>query len=151
MTPSISGCAVCKTAAMGSPRDANGRELIPRPAEVTAEHMLNLLRDYYDHKWNVNDDVLKTLRNWRGWPVVVRMPDLAADYTVVIEEGRVVDVSIGRPEKARLLVVMLSETMHRVYYDETTSAIEAIAGRIKIKGNETERRRMLAAVSYLTW
>ncbi|MDT7781970.1 MAG: hypothetical protein QOF58_389, partial [Pseudonocardiales bacterium] len=30
-------------------------------------------------------------------------------------------------------------------------AIEAIAGRIKIRGNETERRRLLAAISFLTW
>jgi hypothetical protein len=46
---------------------------------------------------------------------------------------------------------MLADTMQRIYYDETTSAIELIAGRIKVRGNETERRRMLAAISYLTW
>jgi hypothetical protein len=41
--------------------------------------------------------------------------------------------------------------MQRIYYDETTSAIEAISGRIKIRGNEVERRRLLAAISFLTW
>jgi len=46
---------------------------------------------------------------------------------------------------------MLAETMQRIYYDESTAAIELIAGRIKVRGNETERRRMLAAISYLTW
>ncbi len=71
------------------------------------------------------------------------MPDLAVDYTVVIEEGRAESVAPGTPAKARLLVVMLSETMNRIYYEETTAAIESIAGRVKIKGNETERRRML--------
>lgn len=113
--------------------------------------MLDVMRDYYEHKWNINDDVLKTLRNWHEWPIVVRMPDLSADYTVVIEGGRVTEVNLGTPAKARLLVVMLAETMNRVYYEETTAAIESIAGRVKIKGNETERRRMLAAISHLTW
>ena len=126
-------------------------ELLARPDVMTAEHMLEVLRHYYEHRWNGNKDVLKTLRNWRGWPVVIRMPDLAVDYTVVIEEGRVESVTPGTPAKARLLVVMLSETMNRIYYEETTAAIESIAGRVKIKGNETERRRMLAAISYLTW
>ncbi len=126
-------------------------ELLARPDVMTAEHMLEVLKHYYEYRWNGNKDVLKTLRNWRGWPVVIRMPDLAVDYTVVIEEGRVESVSPGTPAKARLLVVMLSETMNRIYYEETTAAIESIAGRVKIKGNETERRRMLAAISYLTW
>lgn len=126
-------------------------ELLARPDVITAEHMLEVLLHYYEHRWNANEDVLKTLKNWRGWPIVVRMPDLGVDYTVVIEEGRVQSVTVGTPAKARLLVVMLSDTMHRIYYDETTAAVESIAGRVKIKGNETERRRMLAAISYLTW
>jgi hypothetical protein len=113
--------------------------------------MLDVLRDYYDRKWNANTDVLKTLRNWRGYPWVVRLPDLTVDYTVSVDGGRVTGVEIGTPPKARLLVVMLSQTLDRIYYEETTAAIEAIAGRIKIKGNETERRRMLAAISHLTW
>ena len=46
---------------------------------------------------------------------------------------------------------MLAETMQRIYYEETTAAIEAISGRIKIRGNEVERRRLLAAISFLTW
>ncbi len=130
---------------------ANQWQLHARAETVTPEHMLDVMRDYYEHKWNINDDVLKTLRNWHEWPIVVRMPDLSVDYTVVIEGGRVTEVNLGTPAKARLLVVMLSETMNRVYYEETTAAIESIAGRVKIKGNETERRRMLAAISHLTW
>ena len=60
-------------------------------------------------------------------------------------------VENGLPDRPRILAIMLSETMQRIYYDETTAAIESIAGRIKIRGNETERRRLLAAISYLTW
>jgi hypothetical protein len=132
-------------------RDYGERGLLPRRDGTTPEHMLEVMIDYYERKWNVNADVLKTLRNWREWPVVVRMPDLGVDYTIVIEEGQVTNVSLGTPPKARLLIVMLSQTMLRVYYEETTAAIESIAGRVKIKGNETERRRMLAAISHLTW
>ena len=138
-------------AAMSENSVNRDHELLPRPDVVTVEHMLQVLLHYYEHKWNANEDVLKTLRNWREWPIVVRMPDLGVDYTVVVEEGRVEGVTVGTPAKARLLVVMVSDTMHRIYYEETTAAIESIAGRVKIKGNETERRRMLAAISHLTW
>ena len=79
------------------------------------------------------------------------MPDLQKDFTVMIDLGAVQTVTHGSPEKLRIMTIMLSDTMQRVYYDETTSAIELIAGRIKVRGNETERRRMLAAISYLTW
>jgi hypothetical protein len=83
--------------------------------------------------------------------MVVRMPDVQTDFTVMIDEGVVLSVALGLPKEPRILAVMLAETMQRIYYDETTSAIETIAGRIKIRGNETERRRLLAAISYLTW
>ncbi len=49
-------------------------ELLARPDVMTAEHMLEVLRHYYEHRWNANKDVLKTLRNWRGWPVVIQCP-----------------------------------------------------------------------------
>jgi hypothetical protein len=133
------------------PTPDQDRPLLARPDVITSEHMLEVMLDYYDRKWNANSDVLKTLRNWKQWPIVVRMPDLGVDYTIVIEAGRVIEVTIGTPPKARLLVVMLSETMQRIYYEETTAAIESIAGRVKIRGNETERRRLLAAISHLTW
>ena len=94
---------------------------------------------------------MAAVRSWRDWPMVVRMPDVSQDFTVMIDEGLVTSVTHGLPEKPRILSVMLSDTMQRIYYDETTSAIETIAGRVKIRGNETERRRMLAAISYLTW
>ena len=83
--------------------------------------------------------------------MIVRMPDLQKDFTVMIHEGKVQEVTNGQAPNPRILTIMLAETMQRIYYDETTSAIELIAGRIKVRGNETERRRMLAAISYLTW
>lgn len=129
---------------------AGGRKL-ERADVMSPEYMHALLDAYYAEKWNVNDAVLKTLSNWRDWAVVVRVPDLQRDYTVMIHEGRVTEVTHGKPAQARLLVVMRSATQEKIYFEETTAAIEAIAGRIKIRGNETERRRMLAAVSYLTW
>ena len=124
---------------------------IPRPAAVDRDYLLQILDGYYMNKWNPNEDTVKAVKNWRDWPMVVRMPDVKEDFTVMIDEGRVVGVKEGLPKTARILVVMLSDTMQRIYYDESTAAIEAIAGRIKIRGNETERRRMLAAISYLTW
>src|SRR5437762_9784317 len=49
-------------------RRAPVSDLLPRLDVRTPEHMLEVLIDYYDRKWNANADVLKTLRNWRGWP-----------------------------------------------------------------------------------
>lgn len=126
-------------------------EYIPRPDVVTPEYLRDILEMYYLHKWNPNKDTVAAVKKWRDWPLVVRMPDLKEDFTVMIDEGRVLHVKEGLPERPRILTVMLSDTMQRIYYDETTAAIEAIAGRIKIRGNETERRRLLAAISYLTW
>ncbi|MBS1888193.1 MAG: hypothetical protein JSU06_13490 [Actinobacteria bacterium] len=130
-------------------KDENGR--LQKADEMSPEYMLALLSGYYEEKWNVNESVLKTLAKWRDWPVVVRVPDLGADFTVMIDEGRVVSIEHGKPAQARILVVMAAGTQEKIYFEETTAAIEAIAGRIKIRGNETERRRMLAAISYLTW
>ena len=126
-------------------------EYLPRPEAVNAEYLLAILDQYYIHKWNTNADTVVAVKGWRNWPMVLRMPDVHADFTIMIDEGAVKSVTAGLPKEPRILVTMLSETMMRIYYDETTSAIEAIAGRIKIRGNETERRRLLAAISYLTW
>ncbi|KWW98233.1 hypothetical protein TH66_19355 [Carbonactinospora thermoautotrophica] len=126
-------------------------EYIPRPEVVTAEYLRDILDEYYMRKWNPNKDTVNAVKKWRDWPLVVRMPDVKQDFTVMIDEGRVLSVTVGLPERPRILSIMLSETMQRIYYDETTSAIESIAGRIKIRGNETERRRLLAAISFLTW
>jgi hypothetical protein len=110
-----------------------------------------VLDQYYIRKWNPNKNAVIAVKSWRDWPMVVRMPDIQTDFTVMIDEGRVLSVNLGLPAQPRILSIMLAETMQRIYYDETTSAIELIAGRIKVRGNETERRRMLAAISYLTW
>jgi hypothetical protein len=127
------------------------QEYLPRPEAVTPDYMRAVLEQYYARKWNPNDDTVASVKVWRAWPTVVRMPDIQSDYTVMIDEGRVVSTTMGLPKEPRILSIMLAETMQRIYYDETTSAIELIAGRIKVRGNETERRRMLAAISYLTW
>ncbi|MDN5932100.1 MAG: hypothetical protein L0I24_13715 [Pseudonocardia sp.] len=126
-------------------------EYLPRPETPTKDYLREILEQYYLHKWNQNKDTVAAVKKWRDWPLVVRMPDVHEDFTVMIDEGRVLHVVTGLPERPRILAVMLSETMQRIYYDETTAAIESIAGRIKIRGNETERRRLLAAISYLTW
>ncbi len=126
-------------------------QYIPRPDAVDEEYLRDILDEYYMRKWNTNPGTVKAVKKWRDWPLVVRMPDVKKDFTVFIDEGSVLRVTVGLPEQPRILAVMLSETMQRIYYDETTAAIESIAGRIKVRGNETERRRLLAAMSYLTW
>ncbi len=126
-------------------------EYLAKPEATTTEFMLQVLDQYYDRKWNPNKDTVTAVRTWKNWPMVVRMPDIQKDYTVMIDEGRVQSVAAGLPKEPRILSIMLAETMQRIYYDESTAAIELIAGRIKVRGNETERRRMLAAISYLTW
>ena len=128
-----------------------GYAYIPKPEVATAEYLQQVLEAYYMRKWNPNKDTVAAVKSWRDWPMVVRMPNVPHDFTVMIHEGLVIGVTSGLPENPRILSVMLSDTMQRIYYDETTSAIETIAGRVKIRGNETERRRMLAAISYLTW
>jgi hypothetical protein len=124
---------------------------IPRPQTVTEEYLRDILDGYYMVKWNTNKETVAAVKKWKDWPLVVRMPDVKHDFTVMIDEGVVQNVTPGVPERPRILVIMLADTMQRIYYDETTSAIEAISGRIKIRGNEVERRRLLAAISYLTW
>ncbi|GEL23687.1 hypothetical protein PSU4_26410 [Pseudonocardia sulfidoxydans NBRC 16205] len=131
--------------------DTAGTQYLPRPETVTAEYMRDVLDEYYAKKWNANADTVAAVSSWRNWPLVVRMPDLKQDFTVLIDDGVVQKVDVGLPERPRILTVMLADTMQRIYYEETTSAIEAISGRIKIRGNEVERRRLLAAISFLTW
>ena len=126
-------------------------DYIEKQEVVTPEFMLNVIEQYYDRKWNTNKDTVAAVKSWKNWPMVVRMPDINKDYTVMIHEGVVIGCSIGLPKEPRILTTMLAETMQRIYYDESTAAIELIGGRIKVRGNETERRRMLAAISYLTW
>lgn len=126
-------------------------EYLPKPTDVTVDYMREVMDQYYMRKWNPNKDTVISVRSWRNWPMIVRMPDIQKDFTVLIDEGKVLSVALGQAENPRILCIMLSETMQRIYYDESTAAIELIAGRIKVRGNETERRRMLAAISYLTW
>ena len=127
------------------------RDYIPRPADLTPEYLRDILEGYYMIKWNTNKETVAAVKKWQDWPLVVRMPDVKHDFTVMIDEGVVQRVTEGVPERPRILAIMLADTMQRIYYDETTAAIESIAGRIKIRGNEVERRRLLAAISYLTW
>ncbi|MGD9990625.1 hypothetical protein [Pseudonocardia sp.] len=131
--------------------DPTDTQYLPRPDTITADYMRDVLDEYYAKKWNANPDTVAAVSSWRNWPLVVRMPDLKQDFTVLIDDGVVQKVDIGLPERPRILTVMLADTMQRIYYDETTSAIESISGRIKIRGNEVERRRLLAAISFLTW
>jgi hypothetical protein len=131
--------------------DATGKQVIPRPDAVTTEYLRDILDQYYMEKWNPNKDTVASVAKWRDWPLVVRMPDVKKDFTILIDAGVVQHVNVGLPERPRILCIMLSETMQRIYYDETTAAIESISGRIKIRGNEVERRRLLAAISFLTW
>jgi len=126
-------------------------EYLPKPEKIDAHFMRDVLDQYYLRKWNPNKDTVISVKSWRDWPMIVRMPDLQQDFTVMIDQGLVTQVSNGQAPNPRILTIMLADTMQRIYYDETTSAIELIAGRIKVRGNETERRRMLAAISYLTW
>ena len=130
---------------------AQAYEYLPRPDAITPEYMRDVLDQYYFRKWNPNKETVTAVKSWRDWPMVVRMPDLQKDFTVMIDLGVVKEVVHGSPDKLRIMTIMLAATMQRVYYDETTAAIELIAGRIKVRGNETERRRMAAAISYLTW
>lgn len=133
------------------PQDAPGKNYIPRPDSVTTEYLRDILDEYYMNKWNPNKDTVASVVKWRDWPLVVRMPDVKQDFTILIDAGVIQSVTVGLPERPRILCMMLSETMQRIYYDETTAAIESISGRIKIRGNEVERRRLLAAISFLTW
>jgi hypothetical protein len=126
-------------------------EYLPKPETVDAVFMRDVLDQYYLRKWNPNKDTVTSVKSWRDWPMIVRMPDLQKDFTVMIDQGKVTEVTNGQAPNPRILTIMLADTMQRIYYDETTSAIELIAGRIKVRGNETERRRMLAAISYLRW
>jgi hypothetical protein len=133
------------------PPDSADRKFIPRPDTLTNEYLRDILDGYYMTKWNPNKDTVAAVSKWKDWPLVVRMPDVKQDFTVLIDRGVVQEVTVGLPERPRILCVMLAETMQRIYYEETTAAIESISGRIKIRGNEVERRRLLAAISFLTW
>lgn len=136
---------------MAGASDTTEREYIPRPETITKDYLRDILDRYYTAKWNPNKDAVAAVSKWKNWPLVVRMPDVTCDFTVLIDNGQVQKVDIGLPDRPRILCIMLAETMQRIYYDETTAAIEAIAGRVKIRGNEVERRRLLAAISFLTW
>lgn len=131
--------------------NSSGRTFIPRPETVTTEYLRDILDGYYLMKWNPNKDTVAAVSKWKDWPLVVRMPDVKQDFTILIDRGQVQSVTVGLPERPRILCVMLADTMQRIYYEETTAAIESISGRIKIRGNEVERRRLLAAISFLTW
>jgi hypothetical protein len=116
-----------------------------------AERMHRIMWRYYQRKWNPNSGTISTLRDWWDWPMLVRMPDIAQDFTVHIDGGPVYGVSEGITAEPKIMVFMLSETFVKINNDTSTAAIESIAGRIKIRGFEPERRRLTAALSFLTW
>jgi hypothetical protein len=132
-------------------QDPTGSHFIPRPETATGPYLRDILEDFYMHRWNLNKDTVAAVSRWKDWPLVVRMPDVLLDFTVLIDNGLVQSVAVGLPERPRILCVLLAETMQHIYYQETTAAIECIADRITVRGNEFERRRLLAAMSYLTW
>jgi hypothetical protein len=108
-------------------QDSADREFIPRPESVTTEYLRDILDGYYLMKWNPNKDTVAAVSKWKDWPLVVRMPDVKLDFTILIDRGLVQTVSVGLPERPRILCVMLADTMQRIYYEETTAAIEAIS------------------------
>lgn len=116
-----------------------------------AARLQRVLWRYYQRKWNPNKDTVKTLREWKDWPMLVRMPDIGCDFTVLIDSGYVPYVTPGTNSEPKIMAFMLSETMIKIDADITTAAIETVAGRIKIRGFEPDRRRLLAALSFLTW
>jgi len=116
-----------------------------------AEHIQRVMWRYYQRKWNPNRDTVSTLRDWWAWPMLVRMPDIGTDYTVDIDGGPVYGVTVGIVREPKIMVFMLSETFEKINNDTSTAAIESIAGRIKIRGFEPERRRLTAALSFLAW
>src|ERR1700712_3994656 len=92
-------------------QDATGKNLIPRPDTVTTGYLRDILDEYYMEKWNPNKDTVASVVKWRDWPLVVRMPDVKKDFTIHIDAGVVQHVTVGLPERPRILCIMLSETM----------------------------------------
>lgn len=131
--------------------DADGRRLIPRPRVVSPAYLRDILDHYCATKWNPNVGAVTAISHWKAWPLVVRMPDVKTDFHLLIDDGLVRSVSEGLPERPRILCALQAETMQRIYYGETTAATESQAGRITVRGNETERRSLLVAFSHLTW
>jgi hypothetical protein len=128
-----------------------GRHCIPRPQTVTAEYLRDILEAYCTGTWNQNPHTVAAAWRRRDCALVVRLPDVPADFTVLVDNGVVRSVVAGLPPRPRISCVVLSDTLQRLYYQETAAAIECIAGRITVRGNEVERRRLLAAMSFLTW
>ena len=74
-------------------------EYLPKPTSVTVEYMREVMDQYYMRKWNPNKDTVISVKSWRDWPMIVRMPDLQKDFTVMIDEGKVLSVSQGQAGK----------------------------------------------------
>jgi hypothetical protein len=136
---------------MSQVEQPTGSECIPRLETLTAEYLRDILDDFCMSRWNGNRDTVAAVGRWKDWPLVVRMADVRKDFTILIDNGLVRAVTVGLPQRPRMVCVMFAETMQRIYYQETTVALESIAGRIGVRGNEIERRRLLTAMSYLTW
>jgi hypothetical protein len=136
---------------MSQADDPPGDRRIARPEVVTVDYLRDVLDEYCRDTWNRTRGTVAAVSRWRDWPLAVRVPDARADFTLHIDEGVVRSVTVGLPERPRILCVVGAGTLQRIYYGETAAAIECIAGRIKVRGNELERRRLLAAMSFLTW
>ena len=136
---------------MSQPGGSSGDRHIARPEVVTVDYLRDILDDYCRDTWNRTRGTVAAVSRWRDWALAVRVRDAGADFTVHIDEGVVHSVTVGLPERPRILCSLDAETLQRIYYEETAAAIECIAGRIKVRGNELERRRLLTAMSFLTW
>jgi hypothetical protein len=89
------------------------KKFIPRPEKVSEEYLRDILDGYYLMKWNPNKDTVAAVSKWKDWPLVVRMPDVKLDFTILIDHGVVQSVTAGLPDRPRILCVMLSETRPR--------------------------------------
>ena len=72
-------------------QDSADRKFIPRPETVTTEYLRDILDGYYLMKWNPNKDTVAAVSKWKDWPLVVRMPDVKQDFTILIDRGHGAD------------------------------------------------------------
>jgi hypothetical protein len=128
-----------------------GKRCIRRPQTVTVEYLRDVLEAYCLGTWNQNPHTVAAAWGRRECALVVRLPDVPADFTVLVDNGVVRSVAVGLPPRPRISCVVSADTLLRLYHQETAAAIECIAGRITVRGNEFERRRLLAVMSFLTW
>jgi hypothetical protein len=92
-----------------------GSPWIPRRETPSPEYLRDILDDFCLSRWNSNKDTVAAVSRWKDWPLVVRMTDVHTDFTVLIDHGLVRAVTIGLPERPRMLCVVPAEMMQRIY------------------------------------